>query len=577
MKRNTPTLTPTPTLTLGTDLLDAIDPRIFGQFLERAGWRGEMGPEAAMHPTQPRLREEVLDLLRRDTPPIARFPGGNDVDRTDWRELVDGAHPDSARPGMGPRPATQTVKGNMSTTRFGYDEFLRLSEEVGFEPLLVLNFGSALLKKMPADSVAERAAALVRYATAPRPADPTSADAFLPKLRGINGHPEPYGVPWVQIGNETWWPHKVKHVQDAIGSDEREDYLHHYRECLHAYLRAIRRVNPDVPIIMDGVCGLGIEEEILRDPYVREHITAVALHFYSPWSFDELNLEGERLPVDAIDHDTWWRLLASCPGTCDADGLNVGWRDEELALYRELGLKVAVTEWNWFGHEGRGGSPDIDLAPAMVTGAANFLNGLIRRSDLVTLGCQSMLMGIAWNITGIRVNPEGDRPPYYYPQYQTTTTYGRYCGSHRLDCHLNGVGGYEQPYATGNGMARPHAHVSWIDAVATTTPRTDGRHDSTLFLVNRHRDQPVTLRVEPGPLHQGPLRVVQHDLVCLPPDERSRKYDAARVLDGDERTTTGGFEVTIPPRRWRSWRWARQARDCPAATERAGFEPAIQC
>ena len=525
-----------PRVTIGGELRGSIDRRLFGQFLERAAWGNERGPEAAMDPDAAVLRREVLDLLERDTPAVIRFPGGNDVDRTDWRDLVDGAH---GRPG---RPADQTVRGNTSTTRFGYDEFLRLSERLGFEPLLVLNLRGALLKVSPVGEAAERAAALVAYATAPLDADLPPGMKAWAELRAANGHPEPYDVPWVQIGNETWWPHKVKHVQDTIGSDDRDDYLAWYRTCLRAYIPAVRAVNPAVKLIVDGLCGLGIEEQVLRDQGVRDHVSAVALHSYSPWSFDELNLDGERLAIDAIDTEAWWRLFASCPGACDARGANVAWRDEELDLYRELGLRVGVTEWNWFGKTGKSGPLPMDLAPAMLTGAANFLHGVIRRSDIATLACQSMLMGVAWPITGIRVDPEGHDPPYYLPQYTATTTYARFCGTHRLDCQVEGVGGYEQPYATGNGMARPHRYVSWVDAVATA-----GATRTTLFLLNRRHHEPITLTIDPGPRHAGGARVHAHVLQCIPPDQRQSPYDAARVTAAPIRGIDGSFEATLPP------------------------------
>jgi len=543
LQRHTPLTSPI--LTLGDRPLADIDPRLFGQFFERAAWDGELGPEAAMHPTRPELSPDVLRLLHTDTPPILRFPGGNDVDRTDWRDLIDGAH---GKPG---RPATQTVKDNTATTRFGYDEFFRLTESLDTSNVLVLNFCDALLKKRPVADAATHAAGLVAYATSPVGGTPPEGMPDWPGLRERNGRAGPYRVGWVQIGNETWWPHKVKAVQEAIGSDEPADYLAWYRQCLAAMIRAVRAVNPHIPIIVDGWCGLGIEQQVLRDDIVREHVSAAAIHAYSPWWFYQVNREGQRIPVESLDHEAWWRLFASCPGAMDDAGRNIAWRDDELALYQELNLPIAVTEWNWFALDGEGTRPEMDLAPAMLVGAANFIHGLIRRADRAVMGCQSMLMGISWDITGIRVDPTGKAKPWYYPQYRATSTYARYCGQALLDCRVQGAGGYEQPYATGNMMARAHEHVAWLDVVATATGAR-----SALFILNRHRHEAVTTRIDASARHPAVAGdssdaagyvVRRHVLASSPPGERSHPFHAARLSEGGPRRAGSVFDITLPP------------------------------
>ena len=110
-------------VTVSDTVLHEIDPRLFGQFMERPSW-GEIGPEAAVIPGTHQLRPEARQLLRRMRIPIARFPGGTDVDYIDWRDMIDNV------PGReGGRPITVGHQGDRVTNYFGYDEFLQFCEE----------------------------------------------------------------------------------------------------------------------------------------------------------------------------------------------------------------------------------------------------------------------------------------------------------------------------------------------------------------------------------------------------------------------------------------------------------------
>ena len=71
------------------DVLNRIDPRIFGQFMERPSWAGEIGPEAALISGTNTLRPDARDLIRNMQIPIVRFPGGTDVDHVDWLDMID--------------------------------------------------------------------------------------------------------------------------------------------------------------------------------------------------------------------------------------------------------------------------------------------------------------------------------------------------------------------------------------------------------------------------------------------------------------------------------------------------------
>ena len=180
-------------------VLHRIDARLFGQFMEKASWGSEIGSETAVIPGTHELRPQAKELIRQMQIPIVRFPGGTDANYIDWLDMIDHV------PGrMGDRPLTKGHTGNQVTNYFGYDEFLRLCEELKMEPLLVVNFRDGLLAQDGVGRAARHAAQLAAYCNARVEADLPQDLAPWPRLRAANGHPQPYGVKYFQIGNETW-------------------------------------------------------------------------------------------------------------------------------------------------------------------------------------------------------------------------------------------------------------------------------------------------------------------------------------------------------------------------------------
>ncbi len=73
------------TLTIAVQdrVLHSIDPRLFGQFMERPSWGGEIGVEAALTPGTSQLQPQAERSIREMQIPLLRFPGGTDVDHLD--------------------------------------------------------------------------------------------------------------------------------------------------------------------------------------------------------------------------------------------------------------------------------------------------------------------------------------------------------------------------------------------------------------------------------------------------------------------------------------------------------------
>ena len=180
-------------------VLHPIDTRLFGSFMERASNGGENGPEGALMPGTHELQPGVVKLLREMQIPIVRFPGGTDADFLDWQDMISNV------PGRGAdRPVSTGHENDKVTNNFGYDEFLQLRQELGWDAILVVNFRNGLLKIKPIEEAARQAAALVAYCNAPVGAKLPAGMLDWPAIRAKNGHPAPYSVKQWQIGNETW-------------------------------------------------------------------------------------------------------------------------------------------------------------------------------------------------------------------------------------------------------------------------------------------------------------------------------------------------------------------------------------
>jgi hypothetical protein len=76
-------------------------------------------------------RTDVVDLLRRVSPPVIRFPGGCFASFYDWR---DGVGPRAARPVREPY-----MWGKLEENDIGIDEFMELCAMLGSEPQVCIN------------------------------------------------------------------------------------------------------------------------------------------------------------------------------------------------------------------------------------------------------------------------------------------------------------------------------------------------------------------------------------------------------------------------------------------------------
>ncbi len=514
------------TFVVKDQLLHKIDRRLFGQFMERPSW-GEIGPEAALVPGTRRLQPEVVKLLGEMAIPILRFPGGTDVDFLDWRDMVSNV------PGREvERPVSTGHKGDKVTNNFGYDEFLRLCEDLRAEAIVVVNFRDGLLRTKPLKEAAMHAASLVAYCNAPVGADLPDGMADWPAVRERNGRAKPYAVKYFQIGNETWaFLNEMKKAEPQGVEDA-------YVDCLVAYVEAMRAVDPSIRLIVDDLPDVS---ERVRER-LGTKVQYLAVHNYFPWGITEVTRDGEDVPIGELTAADIWYAWVATPGM-DEDGLS-SYGADAFSRVRKSGYKVAVTEWNWNGWwQHRGPRPALDSSFAKGVGAAGFIHALMRAGDIVEIGCQSMLVGNRWGITAVRADPKAEVPPYFMPTGQVTAFYSRYHGEDLLAVEATNVPTYEQPYRLGGTRAKEK--VVYVDVLATAD-------DETIYLhaINRHFDEPMALTLDLSAFGGLAGRAVHHLFEGRLNDrpQADEPLQIGRLRHEQIRFEGTTLEVTLPPR-----------------------------
>jgi alpha-L-arabinofuranosidase len=186
-----------------------IDRNIFGQFAEHLGHGIYEGIWVGIDSTIPNtrgIRNDVVAALKAIRVPNVRWPGGCFADEYHWRNGIGTPRSVTLNPNWG---------GVVEPNTFGTHEFMDFVDQIGAQAYLSVNVGSGTPRE---------ASEWLEYLTT---AQPTT----LAKERDINGHPTPYKIDFLGIGNESW----------DCGGNMTPDY---YLSQLKIYSRFVRNFNP---------------------------------------------------------------------------------------------------------------------------------------------------------------------------------------------------------------------------------------------------------------------------------------------------------------------------------------------
>lgn len=222
------------------------------------------------------LRKDLAQALADLHPGIFRFPGGCIVEGTDletrynWKNTVG---PVENRP-LNENRWEYTFSHRLYPDYFqsyglGFFEFFQLSEDIGAEPLPIVSCGLAcqfqnndISAHVPVDQLdpyIQDALDLIEFANGP-------ATSTWGKVRAEMGHPEPFNLKYIGIGNEQW---------DAL-----------YPERLEPFIKAIRKAYPNIKIVgSSGPNSEGDQFDYLWPEMKRLGADLVDEHFYRPYDW----------------------------------------------------------------------------------------------------------------------------------------------------------------------------------------------------------------------------------------------------------------------------------------------------
>ena len=222
------------------------------------------------------LRKDLAQALADINPGVFRFPGGCIVEGTDLETRYDW------KKSVGPvenRPLNEnrwhyTFKYRFFPDYFqsygmGFYEYFLLSEEIGAEPLPIVNCGlscqfqnqdpAAHVATCDLDEYIQDALDLIEFANG-------DVNTTWGKVRAEMGHPEPFNLKYIGVGNEQW------------GEE--------YPERLKPFVTAIRKAYPNVQIIgSSGPDSEGKQFEYLWPEMKNLKVDMVDEHFYRPESW----------------------------------------------------------------------------------------------------------------------------------------------------------------------------------------------------------------------------------------------------------------------------------------------------
>ncbi len=279
------------------------------------------------------LRKDLAQALADLHPGILRFPGGCIVEGTtldnryQWKNTIG---PVENRPINLNRWSCSAFERMFpdyyQSGGLGFYEYFRLAEEIGAEPVPIISCGMACqFQNDPAwdvnckledlNSYIQDALDLIEFANG-------STSSKWGKIRAQMGHPEPFNMKYLGIGNEQW------------GED--------FKARFEPFVKAVREKHPEIKVI--GTSG----------PYLG-----------GEW-FDDLWKEMRRLDVDLVDEHYY-----SWEGFYERNA-------DRYDSYPRTGPKVFAGEYACHGSDGKKFN---HFNAALLE--ASFMTGLERNADVV--------------------------------------------------------------------------------------------------------------------------------------------------------------------------------------------------
>jgi len=347
------------------------------------------------------MRADMIQLLADMKPGFIRFPGGCIVEgydlsqRYQWKKTLGSIEDRQLIINrwnfeFAHRPAPDYYQ----TFGLGFFEYFQLAEDIGAEPLPILNCGMAcqfntaeLVPLSELDSYVQDALDLIEFANA-------EPNTKWGKVRADMGHPAPFDLKFLGIGNENWGPQ--------------------YVERLKIFTKAIKAKYPNIKLVNSS----GTDPNGDR--------------------FDYLNKELRDMKADIIDEHyyrtpDWFLKNAGRYDSYDRNGAKVFAGEYAAQSDKTVSVKN-VNNWKCALSE------------------AAFMTGLERNAQVVNMASYAPLFAHAegWQWTPDMIWVDNLRS-YGTPNYYVQKLYSTNKGTHVLNTSENGkpLTGQGDLYASG--------------------------------------------------------------------------------------------------------------------------------
>jgi alpha-N-arabinofuranosidase len=328
------------------------------------------------------FRVDLMEKMAAMHPAFLRFPGGNYLEgdhineRFEWKKTI------------GPlvdRPTHRSPWNYQSSDGMGLLEFLGWCEDLHMQPLLAVYAGYSLSQEhvnpgTDLEPYVQDALDELEYVTG-------GADTKWGAERVKNGHPAPFKLSYVEIGNEDWF--------DRSGS---------YDERYAQFSKAIKAKYPDLQLIATAPVK-SVKPDVMDE------------HFY---------VRATQNFHDANHYDT-------PEGNA---GSSRHWDSGHYDKADRNGPKIFVGEWAT-----REGLPTPNMGAAL--GDAAWMTGLERNSDLIVMSAYAPLLvnvnpgGMQWETDLIGYNA---MKSYGSPAYYAQVMFASYLGDHTVASKLENGG-----------------------------------------------------------------------------------------------------------------------------------------
>ena len=179
------------------------------------------------------FRKDLMEKLAALKPSFVRFPGGCWVEGDRMRDAYRWK---TTLGSIWERRTQWNIWKYWSTNGVGFHEYLLLCEELGAKPLFCINCGMAHKDNVPMekmDEFVQDALDCIEYCNG-------SADTKWGAVRAANGHPEPFNLEYLEIGNENFG----------------QDYTDRYK----LIAEAVRAKHPEVKLIFNRFRNWNVSE-----------------------------------------------------------------------------------------------------------------------------------------------------------------------------------------------------------------------------------------------------------------------------------------------------------------------------